>query len=126
MVGLWPDRFRLIAHIDATYGFEITAPIEPDEVRERFPVAPADMGADGFAELYAPMLRDAQQLGDSQLRTALRLHNAAALAYLDEKDRARAMIDELAQQPWAAPHMGHIQSARRRPTYRPDMTSIEL
>jgi hypothetical protein len=126
MVGFWPDRFRPIAHIDATYGFEITAPIDPEEVRERFPVSPDELGGPGFDALYADMLSQAERLGDSQLRTAISLHNAAAHAYLGDKERARSMIDGLAQQHWAAPYRGHIDAARRRPTYRPDMSSVEL
>jgi hypothetical protein len=126
MVGLWPERFRLIAHIDATYGFEVSAPIDPAEVRDGFPVSPEALGAPGFDDLYGDLLRRAEGLADSRLRVALTLHNAAAHAYLDDKERARAMIDALAQEPWAAPHRGHIEAARRRPTYRPDMTSIDL
>ena len=119
MVGLWPDRFRLIAHVDATFGFEITTPIDPAEVRERFPVSPADMGPDGFDELYAHMLERAGELGDSQLRVATTVHHAGALAYIGEKDRARAMIDALAEEPWAQPHRATIANARKHPTYTP-------
>jgi hypothetical protein len=120
LVGFFPDRFKLIAHIDTTYAFELTRAIEPSEVLERFPERPHDLGVEGLEELYGGLLRQAAPLGDPQLHMALTLHHAGALAYIDEKDRARALIDTLATEPFSPEQRDVIRRARIAPTYTPE------
>jgi hypothetical protein len=119
MIGMFAERFKLLTHTHTTYAFEVLDPVLPAEVAEHFPESPQQMGADAFDELYAEWQRRIEPLGDSLLRQALTIHHAGALAYIGDKERARAMIDDLAQQPWAAPHLGTIGNARRYPTYTP-------
>src|SRR5690606_3863122 len=44
IVGCLPEHFRLVAHVDHTYAFQLLRPITPQDV-EAFPVSPDELGA---------------------------------------------------------------------------------
>jgi hypothetical protein len=120
LIGFFPDRYRLVANADATFCFEIVAPISADELLARFPPAPQDVGADGFDSLYGEVIARAAPLGDHQLNVALAIHHAAAIAYVGERERAKSMLQALQQHPKAAAFPHFVKSALRAPTYTPD------
>jgi hypothetical protein len=120
IVGMFQERFRLIAHVATTYAWELTQPIDPAELAERFPDSPQDLGPDGIDALYVEMIERAKRLADPQLTVALNLHHAGALAYIGESDRARSMIEALATRAEAAAFLDIIRNARQSPTYTPE------
>jgi hypothetical protein len=120
LIGLFDDAFRLVGHMDTTYAFELTRPLDPREVHERYPPAPDDLGADGIDELWGFRRRQAENRDDVLLSIALAIHHAGALAYIGEKERAAAMIDDLGRTHRGEPWRGWIQNARESPTYTPD------
>ena len=119
LIGFFPDRFRLVAHADATFCFEFLAPISADETRERFPPAVEDVGVAGFDALYDEIITRAAPLGDPQLNVALAIHHAAAIAYMGDRARSKSMLLDLKQHPKSASHPHFVNSALRAPTYTP-------
>src|SRR5262249_33191663 len=120
LIGLFPDRYRLVAHADATFCFEVVAAISADELRGRFPASPADIGADRFDALHPEVIARAAPLRDTQLTVALAIHHAAAIAYVGDRARSKSMLLALQQHPKAAAFPHFVQSALRAPTYTPD------
>jgi hypothetical protein len=119
-VGLFHERLKCVAHVDATFTFEFTESIAATEVAERFAVSPAEFGIDRFDELYAELAARSAPLVDPQLNIALAIHHAAAVAYVGDKERAAAMIDSLAAHPQAQSQLHTIKAARKSPTYTPE------
>ena len=76
IIGLLPDHFRLVAHTDDTYGFELLEPLTPELVREVYPEHPADLGRAGIDELFARMLEETGLRGDLRGAMVLGIQHA--------------------------------------------------
>jgi hypothetical protein len=130
LVGVLPEHFRLVAHVDHTYAFELLRPITPADVA-RFPELPDELGASGFERIYGALLVDAWDDDDSWRLVSLSLQHAAALAMIghrsEARERIRALADRLELRPQRAPaHAGRLGAgamvlqALKSPTYYPD------
>jgi hypothetical protein len=136
VVGCLPGHFRLAAHVDHTYAFEVLRPITPEDVKA-FPETPDELGASGFEQLYGALLVDAWDDDDSWRLVSLSLQHAAALATIghrsEARERIRALADRLELRPIrGAAHQGRsgagamVLKALRSPTYRSDSSEIML
>lgn len=115
------EYFRLVAFVDDTYAFELLKPLDPDVVTERFPPHPADLGRAAFDEQYGRLLTDAGNRRDVHAIVALTIQHAGALAYLGEREEAKARIAALRERPEMnayRPRM--IDPALISPTYAPE------
>ncbi len=121
LIGRLPDHFRLVAHVDDTYAFELVRALPVDLVRSRFPEHPAELGRDAFDDVFARLGIDAGQRSDVRSMVALTIQHAGALAYLGLKDEARAHIAGMRTRPEFAPfRQRFIDPALRSPTYTPE------
>jgi hypothetical protein len=127
LIGRLPEHFRLVAHVDNTYAFELTRPLDAEEVLRRFPEHPRELGRDTLSAIFSTLLADAGRRGDTYHVFALNVQFAASLAYLDRKDEARRHIAALlADRPEFSDFRNLARSALRSPTYTPDGESILL
>jgi hypothetical protein len=121
LVGVLPDHFRLLAHVDDTYGFELLRELDPALVESRFPDDPPDLGRDGFDDIFLRLGVDAGVRSDVRSMVALTIQHAGALAYIGHKDEAREHIAQMRSRPEFAQFRARfIDPALRSPTYGPD------
>jgi hypothetical protein len=120
-VGALADHFRLVAHVDDTYAFELTKALSPATVVERFPAHPRDVGRDAFDDLFLRLGIDAGERSDMHSVVSLTIQHAGALAYLGLLDEAREHIEALLSRPELFPYRRRfIEPALRSPTYTPE------
>ncbi len=120
-VGALADHFRLVAHVDDTYAFELTQPLSPATVVERFPAHPRDVGRDAFDDLFLRLGIDAGERSDMHAVVALTIQHAGAMAYLGLIDEAREHIAGMLSRPEMFPFRSRfIEPALRSPTYTPE------
>ena len=121
IIGLLPDHFRLVAHTDDTYGFELLEPLTPELVREAYPEHPADLGRAGIDELFARMLEEAGLRGDLRGAMVLGIQHAAAIAYIGDTEEAKQRLQALHDRPeYAIFRERFLARALVSPTYTPD------
>jgi hypothetical protein len=121
LLGVLPEHFRLVAHVDDTYAFELLRPLDAALVAERFPDQPAEFGRDAFEELFMHALIDAGARSDVHAMVSLTIQSAAALAYIGLKKEARRHISGMLGRPeFYAFRQRFIEPALRSPTYTPD------
>ncbi len=121
LIGSLPEHFRLVAHIDDTYAFELTRELRLETVVARFPDEPEDFGREAFDELFVRLIVDAGERNDIHSIVALTIQHAAALATLGLKDEARGRIEAMRGRPEFAAYRGRfIEAALRSPTYTPE------
>jgi hypothetical protein len=120
LIGVLPEHFRLVAHVDDTYAFELLKPITPADIDARFPDTPAELGREAFAALFARLLGDAGRRSDAHSTIALTIQHAGALATIGFKDEARSRIAALLERPENHWYSGIIQEALASPTYTPE------
>jgi hypothetical protein len=120
LVGLLPDHFRIVAHVDHTYAFRLLSPITAELVESRFPDEPTEVSRATFDALFDTLLAQAGARGDMHGIAALATQRAAAYAYIGLVDEARAAIDGLLARPELIAERDYLLRARRSPTYRPE------
>jgi hypothetical protein len=121
LVGLLPDHFRLVAHVDDTYAFELLRELDAGAVEGRFPDHPRDLGLDAFDDLFLRLGIDAGDRGDVHAIVSLAIQHAGAMAYLGLLDDARTHIASLLGRPELARYRTRfIEPALHSPTYTPD------
>ena len=120
LVGLLPAHFRLVAHVDHTYGFRLLEPITPELVGARFPDEPDDLDRATFDAVFNGLLAGAGARGDTLGMAALTTQRAAAYAYIGLADEARWLIDSLLLRPEFISMRDYLQRARRSPAYTPE------
>jgi len=112
------DRFALQACMSGTYAFVARGTITAEEIDQRFPDDPEAWPAEHWDKFYKGILGDvAFAAGDAPAAVRLTLHLAAALATIGHLDAARAIIDRLADEPFAAPLVHEVREARKTPTW---------
>ncbi|WP_028065379.1 tetratricopeptide repeat protein [Solirubrobacter soli] len=115
------EHFRLVAHVDDTYAFELLAPLDADDVRARFPEHPKDFGIDAFDDLFMRALIDAGERSDVHAMVALTIQHAGAMAYLGMKAEAKQYISGMLTRPEFFPFRRRmIERALVAPTYSPE------
>jgi hypothetical protein len=120
-INVLGEHFRLVAHVDDTYAFEMVAPFDADTVRARFPEHPAEFGIDAFDDLFMRALIDAGERSDIHAITALTIQHAGAMAYLGMKAEAKQHIASMLSRPELfAFRRRMIEPALRSPTYTPE------
>lgn len=121
LVGVLEEHFRLVAHVDDTYAFELLRPLDVEVVRSRFPDEPQDFGREAFDKLFSTLLVDAGVRSDNHSMVAQTIQHAAALAYIGHKDEARSRIAAMRGRPELAQFRTRfVESALRSPTYTPE------
>lgn len=121
LVGLLPEHFVLIAHVDDTYAFELIEPVDPAAVDARFPDHPAELGRKELDRVFSAALTDAGNRGDTHGIVAHTIQHAAALAYLGRRDEARERIAAMRSRPeFASLRERFIERAIVSPTYTPE------
>jgi hypothetical protein len=121
LIGVLADHFRLVAHVDDTYAFELLKPLSPTTVIERFPAHPRDVGRDAFDDLFLRLGIDAGERSDMHAVVSLTIQHAGALAYIGLLDEAREHIAGMLSRPELFPYRRRfIEPALRSPTYTPD------
>jgi hypothetical protein len=119
--ALFEDHFRLVAHVDDTYAFQLIRPLEREAVETRFPDQPTDLDRDAFDDIFTRLGVDAGVRSDVHAMVSLTIQHAAALAYLGHTDEARERIAAMQGRAEFTPFRARmIDRALRSPTYRPD------
>jgi hypothetical protein len=115
------EHFRLVAHVDDTYAFELVRSLAREVVEERFADEPAGMGRDAFDEIFLALSIDAGVRSDVHTMVSLTIQHAGALAYLGHKAEAREHIASMLGRPEFFPFRERmIQRALHSPTYTPE------
>jgi hypothetical protein len=118
LVGSLPEYFRLVAHVDDTYAFELLREIDRATLDAHFPDDPHDVGVDGFDDVFMRLGIDAGDRSDVRSMVALTIQHAGALATLGHKDEARVHIAQMRSRPeFARFRARFIDPALRAPTY---------
>jgi hypothetical protein len=121
LIGVLPHHFRLVAHVDDTYAFELRRELDPETVEASFPDHPSQFGRDAFDELFMLALIDAGERSDAHAMVSLTIQHAGAMAYLGELDEAREHVAALLARPECFPYRRRmIEPALRSPTYTPE------
>ncbi len=118
-IETFADRFELLGSVDNTYAFSLTGRLSADEVNDRFPDTPQDVGADQLARVLDKHIEKARQRGDDYAVVRHTMHKAGALAYVGESVMARTTLQEAEDLPTAARHRTVLRSAWESPTYTP-------
>ena len=127
LVGVLPNHFRLVAHTDDTYAFQLVREIDAATLDARYPDDPADLGREGFDEIFGRLLVDAGERSDIHSMVALTIQHAGALAYVGLVDEARERIAAmLGRTELAGFRTRFIEPALRSPTYLPDGSPVAL
>jgi hypothetical protein len=118
LVGSLPEHFRLVAHVDDTYAFELLREIDTATVDAHFPDDPSDVGIDGFDDIFMRLGIDAGDRSDVRSMVSLAIQHAGALATLGHKEEARQHIAQLRSRPeFLRFRPRFIDPALRAPTY---------
>jgi hypothetical protein len=136
ITGLLRDRLRLVANHAWTYVFELTAPLQPNDLQV-VPDSPQGLSGGQIDDLYDGLTQWSWDVDDSWLTLTFGLHRAAALAYIGYREEARRVIRGLqrrseyraARESFLAVRAGAysvIKDALRAPTYLPGGESIRL
>lgn len=112
------DCLRFEARTDSTYAFRLTQRVTDHEVARRFGRRPADMGENFFRQAYAELQAASRTRGDLRGELIAQLHHVAALATLDKKTEAAAILKQLDVRRYA-PHADMIRGCIKSPTYLP-------
>jgi hypothetical protein len=120
-INVLGEYFRLTAHVDDTYAFELLAPLDAETIRDRFPEHPRDFGIDAFDELFMHALIAAGERSDLHAIVALTIQHAGAMAYLDLKAEAKQQITAMLGRAELFPYRRRfIEPAINSPTYTPE------
>jgi hypothetical protein len=120
-VSVLEDHFRFVTHVDDTYAFELVRPLEREIVSRRFPDEPTDLERDAHDDIFLRLGMDAGVRGDVHAMVSLTIQHAAAMAYLGQKDEARAHISAMLGRPEFFQYRKRmIERAIRSPTYTPE------
>jgi hypothetical protein len=114
------DHFELLSYVDDTYTFVLVEPLRIEDIDQRFPDAPHGFTASEFSVLFDRLADEAATREDYFAVARHAMQKAAALAYIDKKSESRAVLNQLARQPWALSQRKVIKRALRSPTYTPD------
>jgi hypothetical protein len=112
------DALELETAADATYVFRLVRPVTAAEVRRRFALTPQAMGRPFFRAAAARLLETSTARGDRRGELIAHLHHVAALATLDRRADAAALLRALDVRRYAA-FVGMIRGCIQSPTYRP-------
>lgn len=103
---------------DATYVFRLARAVTAAEVRRRFAATPQAMGRPFFRAAVARLLETSRARGDVRGELIAHLHHIAALATLDRRADAAALLRSLDVRRYAA-FVDMIRGCIQSPTYRP-------
>lgn len=103
---------------DATYVFRLARAVSAADVRRRFAVTPQAMGRPFFRAAAARLMERSRARGDLRGELIAQLHHIAALATLDRRGDAAALLRALDVRRYAA-FAGMIRGCIQSPTYRP-------
>jgi hypothetical protein len=121
LVSLLWDNFRLVAHVEDTYAFELVRPLTSAQVRNAFLEHPADLGRDRIDDIFLHLGVEAGERSDLRGAMVLAIQHAAALAYIGHKDEAAEYISSLRARPeYARFRQRFLDPALRSPTYTPE------
>ncbi|MFQ5652745.1 MAG: hypothetical protein ACE5IY_22660 [bacterium] len=126
LVAMLKDYFKLVAHVDNTYTFRLTKPLDAHEINARFPDSPLQMGKSNFGLIFRELLIDAATRNDTFTLVNYHLQHAAALAYIGLYDEAREKILSLLHRPEFTNFRNWILMSLNVPTYRPNEGNIHL
>lgn len=119
--ALFEDHFRLVAHVDDTYAFQLVRPLERAQVEQRFPDEPTDLARDTFDDIFLRLGVDAGVRSDVHAMVSLTIQHAASMAYLGYTAEAREHIAGLLGRPEFFPFRRRmIERALHSPTYTPE------
>lgn len=114
------EYFTLVASVDNTYTFQLVKPLDVKELEGVFPDSPQVLGESFFNSLFNQLIEQAAVKDDSYAQFVHNLHHAAALAYLGNREGARAKLTELASRPYPPGYRNLIQCSLKSPTYTPE------
>ena len=103
---------------DATYVFRLRRAVSAADVRRRFAATPQAMGRAFFRNAASRLLESSRARGDLRGELIAQLHHIAALATLDRRADAAALLRSLDVRRYAA-FVGMIRGCIQSPTYRP-------
>jgi hypothetical protein len=119
--ALFEDHFRLVAHVDDTYAFQLVRALDRAAIEERFPDQPGGLERDEFDDIFLKLSMDAGVRGDTHAMVSLTIQHAGSMAYLGYKDDASAHISTLLGRPELFQYRDRmILRALRSPTYTPE------
>jgi hypothetical protein len=124
-VACFPDRFRLVCHVDHTYAFQLVKPLAPEHIAATYPDQAESLSPETVKKMFDAVRSYADRRGDREAILKHALQYGAALAYIGQPDAARKLFAEVAKSPMAAGFEGVVQKASRTPTYRPNKAGGE-
>jgi hypothetical protein len=121
LISLLEEYFQLVGYIDCAYVWRLVQPLNAREIIKRYPDEPNGFDAQQYAQIYDPLAAAAYDRNDLLGECAALSQKAAALAYIDEKDRAVAIIEALLRRYEFLPlRRSYLLPARESPTYTPE------
>ena len=119
--AVFEEHFRLVAHVDDTYAFQLVHPLDRETIEKRFPDEPTDFDRDAYDEIFLKLGMDAGVRGDVHTMVSLTIQHAASMAYLGHKEEARAHISSMLGRPeYFQYRQRMIERALHSPTYTPE------
>ncbi len=119
-LGIMHDHFELAAHIDMTYVFRLTRPLDDGTVEARCPDSPHALGAPFFDALFVRLLADAAGRNDEEALICHYIQHAGALACVGNREEAKALLTVLANSGVPGRFLPLVRLALHSPTYVPD------
>ncbi len=108
------DHLRLVAHIDATYAFELVETFDPDRVEAILPDSIQAWNGEAVSTLFAQIIDLANERGDLDARVIHCLQEVAALLDLGDATTARERARHIASGRWSSKSAASIVAAFRR------------
>lgn len=116
---IFREHFELISFVNTSYIFRLKKEIQVSEVEKQFPDSPEQFSAETYESVFDLKINEAIQNNDLFGMTFSTLQKASALGYIGEKDKAKAILNELKLQPFAQKWVGHVENALVSPSYYP-------
>ncbi len=118
--AMMADFFKLVAHVDSTYTFQLIKPLTSQAIESNFTDSPEAFGKANFDLIFYELVKSASNRSDIKSVLNYKLQHAASLAYLGHYDIARQKIVELLALPEFRKYRPWILAALEIPTYRPE------
>jgi len=107
------DCLELVAHVDATYVFQLVRPLDAGRIERDFPDDPADLGVTGILGLFGELQAQACARSDVEARVFYSLQEIAALRAIGASQMAAVQLERLRATHWTGRPSALIGAAER-------------
>ncbi len=118
---VFKDHLEFIGSVDSTHAFKLIKPLTKTLIHERFKPTPGEMNELEMERLFSDMIGRVSKDNDHLAIVNLTIQNAAYLAYVGKKEKARAILMELDARPFVKGRLKKlVTEASVSPTYTPE------